>query len=147
MEVLTNPLLTFAAVAAGKAAVSPFDATVPSAKTNSTKSLVLIKPLGKGEYSTTGQGEIEENLDISADLFLRRAKAERRSVSGCERLHRWTEEVEAACLVLKGWKAQIYRAELDQLKKWEKRNKTSAAPLKKASALSGTITTATRKYN
>lgn len=58
MEVLTNPLLTFAAVAAGKAAVSPFDAMVPSAyagaKTSATESPELIKPLGKGEYNTTG---------------------------------------------------------------------------------------------
>jgi len=45
------------------------------------------------------------------------------------------------------WKAQIYRAELDQLKKWGKRNKTSTAPLKRAAALSSNITTATRRYN
>lgn len=45
------------------------------------------------------------------------------------------------------WKAQIYRAELDQLKKWGKRNKTNTVPVKRASALSCSITTATREYD
>ncbi|KAJ7400857.1 hypothetical protein BTVI_101175 [Pitangus sulphuratus] len=45
------------------------------------------------------------------------------------------------------WKARIYRAELDQLKKWGKRNKTSRVPAKRASALSDSITTATREYD
>lgn len=45
------------------------------------------------------------------------------------------------------WKAQIYRAELDQLKKWGKRNKTSTVPVKRASALSCSITTATREHD
>lgn len=44
------------------------------------------------------------------------------------------------------WKAQIYRAELDQLKKWGKRNKTTTVPVKRASALSCSITTATREH-
>lgn len=45
------------------------------------------------------------------------------------------------------WKAQIYRAELDQLKKWGKRNKTSTVQVKRASALSCSITTATREQD